>query len=250
MNIAIIEDEYLLADELEQKIKKLHPSYHILVKIQSVEEAVEWLTTHTCDLIFMDIQLSDGISFTIFEKIKVNTPVIFTTGYDEYAIKAFEVNSIAYLLKPVKDDDIENAFLKYEHLKQSYSGNLDKLVADFTQQTRHPYLERMTLARGPLKKTVDVSEIAFFKAEGRYVIAHIHTAGRFFCKLTLNELEKSLDPKAFIRINRTFIVHKTDVKEWYLSQDNKVKIRLMEFDQPDPAVSRSRIRPFIQWLES
>ena len=132
MNILIIEDEYLLADELEEILLRINPSHHVLAKLSSIEEAVSWISSHTCDLIFMDIQLSDGLSFRIFEQVEVKSPVIFTTAYDQYTIDAFNANGISYLLKPIEKTDVIQALDKYELLKQAYLKNSVKSKMLFT----------------------------------------------------------------------------------------------------------------------
>jgi DNA-binding LytR/AlgR family response regulator len=131
MNVLIVEDESLAADKLEQMLTEIDPSIKVLAKTGSITESARWLMQHTPDLIFLDIQLSDGISFSIFEQVAVNTPVIFTTAYDQYAIKAFQLNSIAYLLKPIRQSDLAESLRKYHTLKSAFSIDFEALLATF-----------------------------------------------------------------------------------------------------------------------
>jgi len=128
MNVLIIEDESLAADKLEQSLHEIDPSIRILEKLGSIKESVKWLMQQTADLIFLDIQLSDGISFTIFEQVAVTTPIIFTTAYDQYAVKAFQLNSISYLLKPIRKNDLAESLQKYKSLKSAFSIDFDALL--------------------------------------------------------------------------------------------------------------------------
>lgn len=248
MRILIIEDECLLAEELEDTLVRINPAFKIVAKLPSIEESVTWLQKNTCDLIFMDIQLSDGLSFSIFEKIDVTTPVIFTTAYDEYAIQAFDVNSIAYILKPIDDDEIRKALLKYEAIKKTYLGNLQKLIAE--NLTLNPNLkEKLTLTQGTIKKSVLVSEISHFQADGRYVFAFLDEK-RYFCSYTLKELEDLLDSRSFFRINRTFIINKSSIKEWHSFGYMRIKIILHRKAFSDLIVSRQKVSNFITWMEN
>lgn len=249
MHIVIIEDEYLLADELEEKLIQIEPSFTIVAKLQSIEEAVEWFTNHTCDLIFMDIQLSDGLSFSIFDKVPVPCPVIFTTAYDQYAIQAFDVNSIAYILKPIEDAGIRKALHKYEALRHSYTKNFRKLISEYpTEKTA--YKEQLILTRGIVRKIVHTKDIACFQADDRYVFAVTTQAQRFFCNSTLRELEESLNPRLFFRINRTFIINRENIKEWTSHAKGKIKIIPKYATSGDLIVSRARITTFRSWLQN
>ena len=205
MDIVIIEDEWLLADELEQTLESMSNDYKVVAKLQSIEDSVDWLKVNNCDLIFMDIQLSDGLSFSIFDKVGFLTPVIFTTSYDQYAIKAFELNSIAYILKPLDESDISKAIFKYKQLEENYISNLRRLVDDIG--IPEPlYKQQLILSQGPLKKIVKIEQIMFFEADDRYVQASLDDTKKMFCPYSLKELEEILDPLLFFRINRSYII--------------------------------------------
>ena len=248
MNILIIEDESLLADELEEIVLHIDPSHTILAKLQSIDEAVEWLNNNQCDIIFMDIQLSDGLSFTIFEKVNVQSPVIFTTAYDQYAIEAFNVNGIAYILKPIDNAEIEKALQKHELLKQSYLKTVENFISDYSQIDTK-YKEQLLLTLGPTKKIVNVKSIVYFQAEDRYVFVFINTSQRMFSNYTLRDLETILDPHLFFRINRTFIVYRGCIKEWMSYTKGRIRVVLNTDDSTDFIVSRARIAEFRLWIE-
>lgn len=249
MNIVIIEDEYLLADELEERLMQIQPSLHIVAKLESIEDAVEWFNNNHCDLIFMDIQLSDGLSFSIFERVQVSCPVIFTTAYDQYAIQAFDVNSIAYILKPLEEAEIRKALHKYETLRHSYAKNLQKFISEYTSE-KSDYKEQLVLTQGTVRKIVNTQDIACFQADDRYVFAITTQAQRFFCSYTLKELEDNLNPHIFFRINRTFIINKEHIKEWTSHAKGKIKITPKHAISGDLIVSRARITAFRSWLQN
>ena len=248
MNILIVEDESLLADELEEILLNINSSYKVLAKLQSIEESVKWINSNECDLIFMDIQLSDGLSFSIFDKVKVQSPVIFTTAYDQYAIEAFNVNGISYILKPIDEAEVVKALEKYELLKQSYFKSNQNIVADQTVKESE-YKEQMVLTLGPIKKIVDIKSIVYFQADDRYVFAFIKSGKRMFSNSTLRDLETILDPHLFFRINRTFIVYRGFVKEWMSYTEGRIKVVLDIDDTTDLIVSRGRTGEFKLWIE-
>lgn len=248
MNILIVEDESLLADELEDILLNINPSYKVMAKLQSIEESVKWINDNQCDLIFMDIQLSDGLSFSIFDKVQVKSPVIFTTAYDQYAIEAFNVNGISYILKPIDEAEVVKALEKYELLKQSYFKNNQNIIADHTANNSE-YKEQMLLTLGPIKKIVDIKSIVYFKADDRYVFAFLETGKRMFSNYTLRDLETILDPHFFFRINRTFIVYRSFVKEWMSYTKGRIKVVLDIDDTTDLIVSRGRTSEFKLWIE-
>lgn len=249
MQILIIEDECLLADELEEKLMRIDASFNVVAKLQSVEDAVEWLNNNVCDLIFMDIRLSDGISFSIFDKTYITCPVIFTTAYHQYAIQAFDVNSIAYILKPIEDAEIRKALQKYETVKQSYSANLRKLIREYLPQ-KPDYKERFILTQGSVRKVVSSKDITCFQADDRYVFVFTTLGQRFFCNHTLKELDTLLHPHYFFRINRTFIVNRESIKEWTSHGKGRIRIILKQNTPEDLIVSQSRINEFKTWLQN
>jgi len=161
MKVLIIEDEIFAAEKLEQMLLEIDPAIRVLEKPGSIYQSVKWLMNNTCDLIFLDIQLSDGISFSIFEQVTINTPIIFTTAYDQYAIKAFQLNSIAYLLKPIRKIELEDSLKRYQSLKSAFSIDFDMLLANI--QGREPdYKKRFLIQIGEKIRKIELSEIAYF----------------------------------------------------------------------------------------
>lgn len=228
MKIVIIEDESLLADELEEVLLRIYPSFQVVAKLDSIKSSVEWLSANEYDIIFMDIHLSDGISFSIFKKIDVKSPVIFTTSYDMYAIKAFEVNSIAYILKPIEESDIIKAFDKYKHhinnIKSLLSSPSYFGVTESNSEQVSSYTESLVLSQGPIKRVCDVENIIYFQADDRYVFAIIQEGDKMFCSVPLKELESSLDPCYFFRINRTYIVNRNFISHWKSGEKGRISV--------------------------
>ena len=228
MKIVIIEDESLLADELEEVLIRIYPSFQVVAKLDSIKSSVEWLSANEYDIIFIDIHLSDGISFSIFKKIDIKSPVIFTTSYDMYAIKAFEVNSIAYILKPIEESDIIKAFDKYKHhinnIKSLLSSPSYFGVTESNSEQVSSYTESLVLSQGPIKRVCDVENIIYFQADDRYVFAIIQEGDKMFCSVPLKELESSLDPCYFFRINRTYIVNRNFISHWKSGEKGRISV--------------------------
>lgn len=248
MDIVIIEDERLLADELGEMLAGIDSSHHVVAKLQSIEESVEWLQNNVCDLIFMDIQLSDGLSFSIFEKISVTSPVVFTTAFDQYAIRAFDVNSIAYLLKPIDEKELRKALDKHKFLKQSYLSNVRNLIAAYIPQQKE-YKEQIVLTQGNLKKVVDIAQIAYFQADDRYVFAFTKSGQRLFCDYPLKELETMFNPRLLFRANRTFMIYRENIKGWSPHTKGRLKIVPQYGGLKEIIVSSARASDFKKWID-
>lgn len=249
MNIVIIEDEYLLAEELEEKLLSLVPDIKILAKLESINESIEWFKTNTCDLIFSDIHLSDGIVFSIFNEKISRIPIIFLTAYDHYAIKAFDLNSISYLLKPVKSEDLIKALSKYNSLVQSSSLNLS-VLKDLMNIKKTEYKERLILSLGKVYKPVLVKDIAYFMADGKYLFAIVKTGEKYFCDFTLSKLEGELNPNNFFRISRKFFVSYSAVQELLPYSKSRLKLKLLPESGEEVIISTSRAKEFKTWLEN
>lgn len=253
IEIAIVEDEQLAARELEKMLLSLRPGeMRIKARLENIEQAVEYLSTHTLDLIFMDIHLGDGNSFGIFEKIDLKTPVIFTTAYDQYAIKAFKQNSVDYLLKPIDIDDLKASILKFETLFQ------DKPSLDFNSlkqslhslMTDHKYQERFMVSRGDRLSSLEVEEIAYFMAEGKSLFLYGFEGNKYLFDGTLTSLEEKLNPKNFFRINRKFIVSHRAIEDMLYYSKTRIKLNLKpNFPECiDAIVSQDRCSEFKKWL--
>lgn len=251
MNVLIIEDESIAADKLETMLNGIDPDIRVLAKIGSIKESVKWLVQHTADLIFLDIQLSDGISFSIFEQVAVNTPVIFTTAYDQYAIKAFQLNSIAYLLKPIRTNDLAESLRKFQTLKSAFSIDFEILLAGI--QGRKPdYKKRFLIQIGEKIRKIETSEIAYFNVLEKGVYLKPFQGNSYPIDYTLDRLLEILDPAIFFRINRKFVVNMDSISNMVAYSRGRVKLELRPKtdDEFDTIVSIDRSSDFKKWLNS
>lgn len=250
MNIVIIEDEYLLAEELEEKILSIDSSIKVIAKLDSVSQSVEWLKNNTCDLIFLDVHLSDGLSFSIFDSVDVNIPIIFTTAYNQYSIKAFDLNSIAYLLKPVDEEKLKKALDKFKNLKTDYKNNINDLIAYLNREetSGHNYKKRFMLSMGKVQKPVAVEDIAYFMADDKYLFAFTSKGEKYFCDSTLARLESELDPDNFFRVNRKFYVSINSVNELIPYSKSRIKIKLIPETEEEVIISSAKAKEFKEWL--
>lgn len=250
MNILIVEDEQLLAMELAEKLLELDDTIKIVGQLHSISSTIEWLQQNKCDLIFLDIHLSDGSSFAIFEKIKVECPVIFTTAYDQYAIRAFQVNSIGYILKPIREDDLQQALDKYKKLRTMFSPDLNNLLKYLSKEIspQKKFLDRIILNSGKTQVPININDIAYFMAEGRYLFAITKNGKKYFYDNTLYKLEEELDDHQFFRLNRRFIVNFTNVISFTSYSKNRVKVKLSPEPEEEIIVSSEKIKAFKQWL--
>ncbi len=249
MNVLIVEDESLAAEKLENMLYEIDPAIKVVAKTGSIKESVQWLMQHTPDLIFLDIQLSDGISFSIFEQVSVNTPIIFTTAYDQYAIKAFQLNSISYLLKPIRQSDLADSLRKYQTLKSAFSIDFDALLA--TIQGREPeYKKRFLIQIGEKIKRVDVADVAYFFALEKGVYLRTTQGNTYPVEFTLDKLEGMVNPSHFFRINRKYMVHIDAIKNMVAWSRSRVKLELnpKADDEMETIVSIDRAGEFKKWL--
>jgi len=251
MKVLIIEDESFAADKLELMLKEVDPSIHILAKLGSVKESVKWLFQNTADLIFLDIQLSDGISFSIFEQVTINTPIIFTTAFDQYAIKAFQVNSISYLLKPIRKTYLADSLKKYQTLKSAFSIDFNMLLANI--QGKEPdYKKRFLIQVGEKIRKIEVTEIAYFYVLDKGIYLRTFQGNNYPVEFTLDKLETILNPQKFFRINRKYMVNIESIANMVAYSRSRVKLELKpKVDEADDAiVSIDRSGEFKKWLNS
>jgi len=249
MNVLIIEDESFAADKLEMMLKEVEPAINVMAKLGSIKDSVKWLFENSADLIFLDIQLSDGISFSIFEQVAINTPVIFTTAYDQYAIKAFKLNSISYLLKPVRKSDLVESIRKYQTLKSAFSIDFDMLLANI--QGREPdYKKRFLIQIGEKIRKVEVHEISYFYALEKGVYLRTLQGKSYPAEYSLDKLETILNPSAFFRINRKYIVNVDAIRSMVAYSRGRVKLELNPAadNELDTIVSIDRASEFKKWL--
>ncbi len=251
VNVLIVEDETPAAEKLERYLHKHHPDNRVLGVCASVADAVAWLEKHqaSVDLIFMDIQLTDGLSFAIFREIKIEKPVIFITAYNEYALEAFKVNGIDYLLKPVTFVDLAASLQKVETLRQLLvitNARLEKIQALGTRQS---YKERFMVKVGDHIRSVTTDHILLFFADGRDVYLVTQPLRKFIIDFTLESLEDVLDPRQFFRINRTYILHIPFVHEVVLYSNSRLKIHTQPAWDKEMIVSREKVNEFKAWFD-
>ena len=254
MTTIIIEDEKPAARLLQRKLEKLQ--INVTVLLHSVEEAIEWFSNHPHpDLIFLDIQLSDGLSFAIFEAVEIRSAIIFTTAYDEYALRAFKLNSIDYLLKPIDEDDLEIAVNKYKSRVPEKAPENPSLTLDFeaikkmlTNPFEKNYKKRFTLKIGQHLKVISVDEIECFYSENKGTYLHTFDNRDYLLETTLEVLEQELDPAAFYRISRKFIIPLKAIKEIVVYSNSRLKIILPTYKAEEVIVSREKVADFKNWI--
>jgi DNA-binding LytR/AlgR family response regulator len=251
-HILIVEDEPEAAKRLEVLISELIPAATILAKVDSVKNSIKWLQEHRApDLIFMDIQLADGLSFQIFEQCRVESPVIFTTAYDAYALKAFKVNSIDYLLKPVDRDDLATAVKKLNLLTQRKDDTAQMLnsIGDAVKMLTRQFKTRFVIKVGEHLRSIEVSDILFFVSLEKTTFAQVKDGRKQIVDFTLEQLEDVLDPRHFFRINRKYIVSAASIQDMVSYTNSRLKLKLKGSDDHDIVVSRERVQEFKDWLD-
>lgn len=249
MKVIIIEDETLAARRLRQMILDYDRNIEIVAELESVEESVDWFRNHTePDLIFLDIHLEDDLSFAIFEKVKINAPIIFTTAFDEYAIKAFKLRSIDYLLKPIVQTELVAALKKYKEMSFEVrpSHDLQKLY-EMIIEKKPQFRERFSVAFGQKIKTFSVSEISCFISQDGATFAILDNNSSYPVDLSLDKLMSELNPEVFFRINRQMIVSIRAIKEVLVYPKSRLKLELNPA-MKDVFVSIDKVTPFKEWF--
>ncbi|WP_025744093.1 LytR/AlgR family response regulator transcription factor [Aquimarina pacifica] len=250
MNVLIIEDEPAAAENLKYILKEIEPSITFETVIDTVVDAIDFFNSpHNIELAFFDIHLADGISFEIFEKAQVNSPIIFTTAYDEYAIKAFKVNSIDYLLKPIDEDELKNAINKYKTSKQTTS-----LPKQFQQVLQMLNIEKRTFKSTYLVQQRDtfiplsVNEIAYFTIDTGIVKAISFDEKEYNISEKLEDIETQINPDEFFRVNRQFIVHRKAIKNLQLYFNGKLILNLEPKPTEQIVVSKAKAPQLKKWI--
>lgn len=249
MNVLIIEDEKIAANNLEKMLHQIDRNINVQSKIDSIEESVKWLNNNKTDLIFLDIHLADGLCFKIFEQIEIKTPIIFTTAYDQYAIKAFKVNSIDYLLKPVEIQQLEQSLEKFKELYQVQNAktiDFNALINYYNNQIK--YQERFIVRYAQKIKSINTNEIAYFYANNENVFLCTKGNNNYPIDYSLDKLENIINPKDFFRINRQFIVNISSIGKMYSLSKSRIKIELNPKPDTEIIVSYSRVSDFKKWL--
>lgn len=251
MRVLIIEDEIPAAEKLERYLNRLDQPMEVISKLTSVEDSVAWLSKNQeqIDLIFMDIQLIDGKSFEIFEQVEIQKPIIFITAFDEYALDAFKVNSIDYLLKPITFDDLQQSITKLNNLKDNLNQkpaiNIYEALAQLQQKT---YKNRFMVKLGEHIRSIAVADISLFYAEGRDAYLVTTEKRKFIIDYKLEELEEMLDPKLFFRVNRSFIMHIESIKDVVIFSNSRLKIFPHVALEKEIIVSREKVSLFKEWF--
>ncbi|PRY89547.1 LytR/AlgR family response regulator transcription factor [Mongoliibacter ruber] len=249
MKVLIIEDERHAVRRLEGLIALELPQATITSGLDSIESAVEWLGSEIApDLIFCDIQLADGLSFEIFEKVKVRSPIIFTTAYDQYAIRAFKLNSIDYLLKPIDPKELILALEKFKEMRVGQALDLAQLKS-LLQAELKEYKSRFMVKIGEKIQSVPTEEGAFFFSEERVTFLQHDSGRKFVLDYTLDQLEGLLDPRKFFRLNRKYIASFAAISEIHTYSNSRLKIKLKDCPDNDILVSREKVGALKEWLD-
>lgn len=243
MNAIIIEDEALAIQELENILKEVAPEIEIIARLDSVRDSVRWLQDNQTDLIFSDIHLGDGQSFDIFRQVEVKSPVIFITAYDEYALQAFKNQGVGYILKPYDREEIRSVLGKV----RNWFGEQQSVTPVEKGTT---YQERFLVQMGARIKSVPVADIAYFMADGKYLMLYTFEGNGYVLDQTMGSLEGKLDPKCFFRINRKFIINYLAIRDMVRYSNSRIKIVLSAAipDNAELIVSTERMRDFKEWL--
>src|SRR4051794_14126069 len=252
MKIFIVEDEELAVKKLRKTLQLVDESAEIVGEADSIQSAVDWLENNPDpDLILMDIELADGQSFEIFNLTEVKSPVIFTTSYDEFALKAFKVNSLDYLLKPVQKEELQAALNKYQKLKASSEGslNLDNLVKELQQKLKPKSFRKRFLVKHAQKlASVEITDIAYFYSDGRLNFFKTNDNKKYVVDYTMDELEDMLDPEIYFRISRSFYVSIDSVEKIDDYFGNRLILGLKPAVDKEALVSREKVTDFKNWL--
>lgn len=250
MKTLIIEDEQLASRRLEMMVKTIDPGIEIAARLESVAESVEWFKNNEHpDLIFLDIHLEDGLSFSIFEQVKINVPIIFTTAFDEYAIKAFKLRSIDYLLKPIIQTDLEKAITKFRNWGDKQQvvdlNELYKLL----HYSDKSYRERYSVVVGQKLKSIDVKDIAYFFSTSGITFVCMKSGSQYSLDQSLDSLLEEVNPRDFFRINRQYLVGLKSLQNIHIYPKSRLKLELNPPAREDVFVSLDKVTEFKKWID-
>lgn len=252
MNIAIIEDEIPALNRIKKLITEIVPNAKIVFTADTIETAVARFNQHpSIDLALLDIELADGQSFDIFKHTTISCPVIFTTAYDEFALKAFKLNSIDYLLKPIDKEELHNAIAKFKtihHHPTDYASRLQDLLENFTPQPT-AFKSRFLIKTGTKLVSVSTDEVAYFHASEKVVYVVTNTLQKYIIDYSLDELTKMLDPHFFFQLNRQYIAHMKAIKNIHSYFNGKLKVELAPDSNDEIIISREKSAEFKDWLD-
>ncbi|MBB5635589.1 DNA-binding LytR/AlgR family response regulator [Pedobacter cryoconitis] len=252
MNVLIIEDEKLNAIRLQKILLEIDSEIKIVATLDTIADSVQWLRTNPHpNLILMDVRLADGICFEIFTKVEITAPVIFTTAYDEYALRAFKVNSIDYLLKPIDIDELKGSISKFkqQNTKKISSGTIEEVVAIIKKQNPN-YRSRFLIPYRDGYKTITVPDIAYFYSENKITNIVTCDAKEQAISYTMDELEEQLDPAVFFRANRQYLINIKSLESIHNYFNGKLKLMLAPAAPSDIHISKEKASQFKRWLDS
>ncbi|MCD8444852.1 LytR/AlgR family response regulator transcription factor [Tenacibaculum finnmarkense] len=251
MNVIIIEDEKPAARRLKRMLSELNIEAQTM--LHSVEESINWFQNNKHpDLIFLDIQLSDGLSFEIFEEIEVKSAIIFTTAYDQYALKAFKLNSIDYLLKPLDQDELKVAvdkFKEHQPKKSDVKVNIDDIRKLLINPVDRKFKKRFTIKVGQHIKIIPIDQIVCLYSENKATYIHTNANRNYLIDNSLEYWQEHLNPEYFFRVNRTFIIHINAIKDIISYTNSRLQLMLHFYDESEIIVSRERVKAFKNWID-
>jgi two-component system response regulator LytT len=256
MRILIVEDEELAVKKIRKTLSEVDANADVVGVTDSILATTNWLQTNPSpDLILMDIELSDGQSFEIFSRVPVKSAVVFTTSYDEYALKAFKVNSIDYLLKPIQKEDLQAALNKYRQMKKMYAGDnnnklsMDAIVKELQQKLQpKEFRKRFLVKHGQKLVSIEIEEIAYFFSDGRLNFFKTYDNRKFVVDYTMDELEDMLDPERYFRISRSFYVSVNSIDQIHDYFGNRLLLHLKPAVDKESIVSREKVTEFKKWM--
>jgi len=244
----LVEDERFAYEEIKRMMDKLRPGYQLIAWTETVVRTVEFLKNNSVDLILLDIRLADGNSFDIFEQISVSTPIIFTTAYDEHAIKAFKVNSVDYLLKPIEEEDLLGALNKFEQHRTTnpviteYKKLEEALIGNCKKN-------RFLIQKGDTYHYIETTETAFFYSEDKVVFLHTFSDKRYIVDYTLDQIERMLDGRSFFRVSRNCIANIRSINKISRFFNSRLKLTFQPECPHEVLVSRVRVSDFLKWVD-
>lgn len=249
MEVVIVEDEQLAAEKLQGLIRNAAPDCEVIQILESVEEAVNWFSANPApDLVFMDIQLDDGTSFEIFEEISIEAPIIFTTAFDQYALRAFKVNSVDYLLKPIDKDELARALVKFKKIYNE-KGDFEAKVSMLIEQLSHKYKTRFFIRVGTRFQSIPVTCICAFFVEERSTFLKTLEGKTYDLDYSLDQLQTLVDPRQFYRVNRNFLINISCINDIVSYSTNRLKLRLSVGFEEGIIVSRDKVSDFKHWMD-
>lgn len=247
--VVIVEDEKPAAQHLQELLTR--QGIEVVAHLDSVKNAAKWLANNdTPELLLMDIQLGDGLSFEVFDIVKVSCPVIFITAFNQYAIDAFKVNSIAYLLKPIQVEELEEALKKYDSMKSAFSAEEENSrIQEARNQLNNEYKTRFILKVGAHLKSIAVADILYFYSQDKATFVKTKNARSYVLDYTLDQLQSLIDPNYFFRIGRKYLVHIDAIEDIVTYTNSRLLLKLTHLKERDAIVSREKVNEFKQWLD-